>query len=488
MGAGSNNNARLFSGMTPETYSRSDATTLAQMIRSGEAGRDEVHEAAVRAAAAANAKFNFALALKADASEPTREDGALCGVPTLIKDINGHIAGDPVCFGSRLYQCQTSAQSSHVGLGIQRAGMDVIGVSSAPEFSLEGHTSNLLTGDVRNPWATERSPGGSSGGAAAAVASGAVPVAHGSDIAGSIRVPAAWCGCVGLKPSRGRVSSGPAKDEGGFGLATNMFLTRTVRDAAATLDALSRPFPGDPFRIPTPEGSFLASLGNGGVGGSLRIAVSVEGRMGIPVEPETAAALRDVAGLLEQAGHFVEEFGDPLDGIESLVALTEVWLAGFADQSDRVATAQGRKIDETVFGPVALAAYEWSRRIDLAHFLAAIDHLNRSRRQMGEALEAYDIWLSPVTPAAAPRIADLPTPSTDFRDHIERGMAPAFQHTVAQNVLGLPAMSLPLARHSDGRPIGVQLTAQAGREDLLLHLAAFFEETRPWPLIPPEAR
>lgn len=375
-GAGSNNKARLFSGMTPETYSRSDATTLAQMIRNGEACRDELHETAVQAAAAANAKFNFALALTVDASEQTRGEGALCGVPTLIKDINGHITGYPVCFGSRLCQSQTSKQSTHVGLGIQQAGMDVIGVSSAPEFSLEGHTCNLLSGDVRNPWAIDRSPGGSSGGAAAAVASGAVPVAHGSDIAGSIRVPAAWCGCIGLKPSRGRISSGPAKDEGGFGLATNMFLTRTVRDTAATLDALSRPFPGDPFSIPAPGGSFLASLVNGGLHGSLRIAVSVEGRMGIPVEPQTAAAIRDVAGLLEQAGHFVEEFDDPLDGIESLVALTEVWLAGFADQSDGVALAQGLEIDESVFGPVALAAYDWSKGIDLSRFLAALDHLN----------------------------------------------------------------------------------------------------------------
>ena len=474
--------------MTPQAYSDLDALALAALLKAGDISVREVHELAVAATAKANGAFNFALDLQDRGPLPALPNGPLAGVPTLIKDINGHLEGYPIRYGSRLYEGITSPKSTHAGLGIARAGMDVIGVSSAPEFSLEGHTANLLTGDVRNPWATDRSPGGSSGGAAAAVASGAVPIAHGSDIAGSIRVPAAWCGCIGLKPSRGRVSSGPAKDEGGFGLATNMFLTRTVRDAAATLDALSGPFPGDPFRIPRPEASFLASLASGGSRGSLRIAVSVEGSMGIPVEPETAAAIRDVASLLAQAGYLVDQLDDPLDGIESLVALTEVWLAGFADQSDRVAAALGRNIDDTVFGPVALAAYEWSKRIDLARFLAAIDHLNRSRRQMGKALEAYDIWLSPVTPSPAPRIADLPAPCSNFRDHIEHGMAPAFQHTVAQNVLGAPAISLPLARHSDGRPIGVQLTAQAGREDLLLQLAAFFEETRPWPLTAPEAR
>ena len=474
--------------MTPLEYSELDALALAALLKAGEVCIQDVHDAALATASKANLTYNFALAiLDRDPPASAIHGGPLAGVPTLIKDINGHLEGYPIRFGSRLYDGMTSRQSTHVGTGITRAGMDVIGVSSAPEFSLEGHTTNLLTGDVRNPWAPDRSPGGSSGGAAAAVASGAVPVAHGSDIAGSIRVPAAWCGCIGLKPSRGRVSSGPARDEGGFGLATNMFLTRTVRDAAATLDALSASFPGDPFAIPAPATSFLEALGEAGPQVPLRIAFSLGGRMGVLLEPETAAAVRDMAGYLEAAGHRVEEIDDPLDGIDSLAALTEVWLAGFADQSDRLAQTRGRVIDETAYGPVALAAYEWSKGIDLARFLAAIDHLNRTRRRVGAALMPFDLWLSPVTPAPAPRIADLPAPADDFRDHIETAMAPAFQHTIAQNILGLPAVSLPLARHSDGRPIGLQFTAQVGREDLLLLLSAFLEEARPWPLTAPGA-
>ncbi|WP_417679466.1 amidase [Pseudodonghicola sp.] len=473
--------------MTPHDYSDLDALTLAALLKAGDISVREAHEAAVAATAKANSAFNFALVLQQDQDpQPALQDGPLAGVPTLIKDINGHLAGYPIRFGSRLYNGVTSPSSTHVGLGIARAGMDVIGVSSAPEFSLEGHTHNRLTGDVRNPWAPDCSPGGSSGGAAAAVASGAVPVAHGSDIAGSIRVPAAWCGCVGLKPSRGRVSSGPGRDEGGFGLASNMFLTRTVRDCAAALDALSHPFPGDPFAIPVPERGFLALVQRGEPLPPLRIAVSGPGSMGLAVEAETLATLDAIAALLEKLGHRVEAIADPLDGIDSLVALTDVWLAGFADQSDAVAGSLGRRIDETTFGPVALAAYEHSKRLDLRRFLGAVDHLNRSRRRIGTVLEPYDIWLSPVTAAPAPRIVDLPPPATEFRDHVERGMAPAFQHTIAQNILGTPAISLPLAWHSDGRPIGLQLSARPGREDLLLRLAVLLEQRRPWPLRAPE--
>lgn len=471
--------------MTPQDYSDLDALTLAALLKAGDLSVREVHEAANAATAQANSAFNFALDLQ-DRDPPSLAAGLLAGVPTLIKDINGHLAGYPIRFGSRLYEGLTSPQSTHVGLGITGAGMDVIGVSSAPEFSLEGHTRNRLTGDVLNPWAPDCSPGGSSGGAAAAVASGAVPVAHGSDIAGSIRVPAAWCGCVGLKPSRGRVSSGPGRDEGGFGLASNMFLTRTVADCAATLDALSHPFPGDPFAIPGPEAGFLALLQQGAPLPPLRIAVSGLGSMGVAVEAETLAALAAIAALLEECGHRVEAIADPLDGIDSLVALTDVWLAGFADQSDALAASLGRRIDDTTFGPVALAAYEQSKGLDLRRFLGAVDHLNRSRRRIGTALEPFDIWLSPVTAAPAPRIADLPAPATEFRAHIERGMAPAFQHTIAQNILGTPAISLPLARHSDGRPIGLQLSARSGREDLLLRLSALLEQLRPWPLRAPE--
>lgn len=472
--------------MTPDAYSDHDALALAALLRDREITPQELHETACQVAQAANAQCNFALEF-CDAPEPSpASSGPLAGVPTLIKDINGHIQGYPIRFGSRLHQGRTAQQSTHVGLGITGAGMDVIGVSSAPEFSLEGHTVNLLTGDVLNPWAPDCSPGGSSGGAAAAVASGAVPVAHGSDIAGSIRVPAAWCGCVGLKPSRGRVSSGPGKDEGGFGLASNMFLTRTVRDCAATLDALRHPFPGDPFAIPGPESSYLTLAQAGEPLPPLRIVVSGRGSMGVAVEAETLTALQAVAKLLEEAGHRVEEITDPLDGIDSLVALTDVWLAGFADQSDTLAASLGRRVDETTYGPVALAAYEHSKRLDLRRFLGAVDHLNRSRRRMGAALQPYDIWLSPVTAAPAPRIADLPPPATEFRDHIERGMAPAFQHTIAQNIMGTPAISLPLARHSDGRPIGLQFSARPGREDLLLRLSALLEQLRPWPLRAPE--
>jgi len=205
--------------------------------------------------------------------------------------------------------------------------------------------------------------------------------------------------------------------------------------------------------------------------------------MDVPVSAETGAAVEDVARLLDEAGHRISDIEDPTEGMESLVALTDVWLAGFAAQMDGLGRSLGRPIDDTTFGPVALSAYRHSQRIDLPRFLAAIERLNRTRRQVGAVIAPYDIWLSPVTPGPAPFLRDLPAavPGADFQHHVEQGMPPFFQHTVIHNIMGLPAISLPLARHPDGRPIGIQLAAPHGREDLLLTLAAFLERACPWP-------
>ena len=217
---------------------------------------------------------------------------------------------------------------------VKKAGFNIIGRSNAPEYSIATSTENLLYGNTSTPWRKGYSAGGSTGGGASAVAAGIVPVAHGSDIGGSIRIPASWCGGVGLKPSRGRISSGPQVDEGGFGLSMNFVQTRTLRDTAAVLDCLCPPQPGDPFVIPVPDGGFAPWLDR--QPGQLRIAWTVAPTMDAPVDPEVAAAVEATAKLLAAAGHMVEQADMMFDQEQASEVMCAVWFFGFQKMLDKI--------------------------------------------------------------------------------------------------------------------------------------------------------
>lgn len=468
--------------MTPEDYARPDAMGLAQLIAAGEVSAGEVAAAAAEAIARLNPDLKAVVELYQDrlSGPATLPAGPLAGVPFLIKDVGiGHEAGRLVENGSRLCQGIRAAGDSNIALMLRAAGINIIGRSNAPEFSIAGTTENALYGNTSTPWRQGYSAGGSSGGAAAAVASGMVPIAHGSDIGGSIRIPAAWCGTVGLKPSRGRVSFGPAADEGGWGLAMNLAQTRTVRDTAAILDALSLPQPGDPFVIPRPPQGFLAGLS--AAPRRYRIGWSVAPQMDGPVDPEVAAAVEATARLLADMGHEVEEAAPEFDHEAACLTMLDLWFFGFDRRLQDYADRTGRKVGPDTLEPVTLRIAEYGAGVTPDAFMAALAFMNGQRRQIGRFFARYDIWLSPTC-------ASLPVPhgqiaqsrsdlsAQDWLVEVDR----AVQFCFPYNIAGLPAISLPLALSAEGLPIGVQMGAGPACEDVLLDLAQQLERATPW--------
>jgi amidase len=470
--------------MTLAEYAAYDALGLAALIGSRQLSAKEAAQAAARAIDAVNPRVNAVVETYGDRIEDlddaTLRAGPFRGVPFLIKDFFGHEAGRRVDFGSRLGRGIVSQQNTYLFELLRAAGVNVLGRSAAPEYSMSGTTESALHGNTSTPWRIGYSAGGSTGGGMAAVVSGMVPMAHGSDIAGSIRIPASFCGGVGLKPSRGRISLGPLQDENGYGLGQNFVQTKSVRDTAAMLDCLAVPQPGDPFLIPRPTDSYAALAARRPP--RLRIGWSTAALMGVETDAEVARAVRDTAALLEGMGHDVAEGAPEFDGRGTMQAMIDVWFFGFDLRVEGYAARSGRRIGPDTLEPIVLMIYEHAKRTTPAQFLGAMSTLNTARRQLGQFFTRHDVWLSPTTPHVAEPWGTYNLGRTDvtietLADDIYR---PTCQFTVPHNVMGTPAISLPLAMHSTQLPIGVQLGAAHAQEHVVLQLAAALEEARPW--------
>jgi amidase len=465
-------------------YASFDALGLAELIAGGEVTPREVAATAMRAIEAANPAVNAVIETYPDRIEGLDEaglgDGPFRGVPFLIKDVLGHEEGRTIEFGSRLCQGMKVESTVHLAELFRASGLNILGRSNTPEYSMSGASENALYGNTSNPWRHGYCAGGSSGGGAAAVVSGMVPIAHGTDIAGSIRIPAGWCGGVGLKPSRGRVSFGPQLDENGFGLSTAFVQTKSIRDTAAMLDCLSVPQVGDPFLIPKPAESYAALAGK--PARPLRIGWSVKPLMGVPVDPEVAAAVQAVAGLLADMGHEVTEANPDFDGLNSVRKFDNVWFYGFDQRLAGFSKRSDHAIGPDTLEPVIYAIYEHACRMTTADFLAAIAELNHARRRLARIYVDHDIWLGPTMakPAEPHGLYNLGRTDVTMDNYVEEILAVPAQFTVPHNILGTPAMSLPLAMHSNGLPIGVQLGAAHAQEHVLLQLGAALEQALPW--------
>jgi len=310
--------------------------------------------------------------------------------------------------------------------------------------------------------------------------SGMVPIAHGSDIGGSIRIPASWNGGVGLKPSRGRVSGGPMLDESGLGFATNLIQARSVRDVAAMLDCCSHSYPGDPFVIPRPDESF-ASLARKAPP-KLRIGVVRSELAGITVDEEVAQGIEAVGKSLEAMGHKVEHATADMGGLDTLRHLNDVFFFAFDARLDGYARRAGTRPGPDTLEPVILSLYEYAKDITPARFMAALAAVNVARRKLGVFYSRYDIWLSPTTARVAEPWGNyhLSKLGVTARSLPEALLAAPCQFTIPHNIMGTPAMSLPLAMHSSGLPIGVQIAGRPACEHLVLQLAAALETAMPW--------
>ena len=463
-------------------YAAHDALGLAELVRSRQVAPRELRESALRAIEALNRDLNAVIEIYPDGAPASNTsavpEGRFVGVPFLVKDVGLHFEGIKCEFCSRLCEGMVAPADSHYARLVKATGVDIVGRTNTPEYSMSGTSENLLYGNTSTPWMKGCSASGSTGGGAAAVAAGIAPIAHGSDIGGSIRGPAAWCGGVGLKPSRGRISSGPFFDEWGHGMSMTFVQTRTMRDTAAMLDCLAIPQPGDPFVIERPAEPYASYLKR--PSSRLRIAYSAAPLMDAPVDPEIAAAVEATARCLDGLGHEVSEDAPPVDLASIDEACLPAWFFDFHRRLDGYAEEMGRRVNADTVEAGTLRFYERAREIPYTHFFDAQAVFNRVRREVGPFFEKYDAWLTPTMAQVAARHGtygmNVDLEPSEFLAHEQR---PA-QFMVLCNVTGQPAMSLPLGMHSSGLPIGVQIAARHAREHVLIGLGAALEEVMPW--------
>ncbi|MEV0407686.1 amidase [Actinoallomurus sp. NPDC050550] len=465
-----------------------DATGQAELVASGQVTALELLEAAIERIEALDPAINAVVMRWFDMARETASgqlpDGVLRGVPFLLKDWVAACAGQPLCNGNQRLKelAPPSPADTTLVSRFRRAGLVIAGRTSTPEFANQATTQSRAWGITRNPWNLAYSPGGSSGGAAAAVAAGMIPVAHATDGSGSIRIPAACCGLVGLKPSQGRISAGPFGDESGSGV--ELCVSRTVRDTAAVLDAVHGPGVGDTVTAPAPRRPYPQELS--GDSGPLRIGLLDHYPRGGAVHPDCAQAVRQTAHLLQALGHHVEPafptaLADPtITDRLSIVASSHMaqMIARLSETLRREATP-----DDVEHHTWALARK--GREAGAVEYAQALAALTRHRRAMHQWwADGHDLLLTPTTgEPPAPLDAFTPDPTDPLANRHLQAKYTAF--TRAFNLVGQPAISLPLHWNDAGLPVGVQLVAAYGREDQLINIAAQLEKAKPFSSVKP---
>lgn len=456
---------------------RLDATEQARLCRDGEVAPSELVETAIERITALDPTIGAIVDERLERARGEAAgglpDGPFRGVPLLLKDAALTSAGDRTQHGMRFLRDRPWRAPGDAELvrRLKAAGFVVLGRTKVPELSVSPTTEPLAHGPTRNPWALDHTPGGSSGGSAAAVAAGMVPVAHASDSGGSIRIPASCCGLVGLKPSRDRTTFAPDRAQGWGPLTAEHVLTRSVRDCAAILDVVAGPVPGDLHELPRPERSFAAAVDADP--GPLRIGV-ISDLPGTGVHPICRRAVLDVGRLLTESGHRVDAFpADVLVDEDGGNAYLTVLAASVAHDVQQWGERLGEPV--TDLEPMTSMLNDIGAATPAAAYVSAIDALAGWSRRIAAATAAVDIVVTPMLPLPPPRLGVLAPPEPDTTV-----LAAMAAYALPFNVSGQPAMSLPLGRDADGLPIGVQLVAPRGREDLVLALAAQLERARPW--------
>ena len=460
-------------------YASYDGLGLADLVRRKEVTPRELCHLALQAIEKLNPHVNAVIETFPDRADSTpASDGPFAGVPFLVKDFPIE-AGVQAEMGSQLAAGFTPARDSELMLRFRKAGLINLGRTTTSEFGLAALTVSRHTGATRNPWDPSRSPAGSSGGSAAAIAAGIVPLANGGDGGGSIRNPASFCGLVGLKPTRGRISLGPDTGDPYSGMVVGFVLTRTVRDCAAALDAVEGPGVGDPFEIPRPPSPYLAEVAQ--PAGRLRIAFTAAAWSDLPVDVEVSDAVSTTARLLEQMGHTVIADAPAFDYGAFLAAQIDLWCGHTAAFIDAIAQAVGRVPTEQNLQATTWATYVAGKALPATHLVAAEEHYNLVTRQVAQFLAGYDILLTPTnTCLPLPLDAhDLDAPGATVQDLFDH-LAPIETFTALFNGTGHPAVSLPLHVSRSGLPIGLQFVAGFGQEATLFRLAAALEQAQPW--------
>ncbi len=479
-------------------YRKHDGVALAAAIRQGEVSAGEVLEAAIARTEEVNGRINAVSRPMFDAGRQRTGgelSGPLAGVPFLLKDLNQELAGTVSSAGSRAMLNVQADEDAEVVRRWREAGLVIFGKTNTPEFGIKPVTEPEAYGPTRNPWGLDRTPGGSSGGAAAAVAAGIVPVAGASDGGGSIRIPAACCGLFGLKPGRGMVPAGPVQAEHFHGAAVDGVISRSVRDSATALDAIVGPYPAGPYAAGRPERPFTEEVAR--EPGTLRIGFSSYSALGDP-HPHAVRAVTDAAELLETLGHDVEPVEPPVDLAALASDFLLAWSVKVAASIDEAVEQAGASRDGFELDTRLLALV--GRAVSGPEYAEVLDRWHTYTRQLAEFHARYDLFLTPSLAGPPVPIGSLDTPAlmhaagkvalglragpvlrrTGIVDRIARQNLRQVPYTQLANITGRPAMSVPLYWTPDGLPLGVQFVAPLEGEGLLFRLAAQLESARPW--------
>jgi amidase len=461
-----------------------DAVGQSELVRRGDVIPVELVEAAISRVEALNPTLNAVVTTAfdeaMDAARAVSNDSALpfAGVPFLVKDLITECAGMRFTEGSFFLRENVSTRDQELVVRFRRAGFVILGKTNTPEFGMAPHCEPRLFGPTRNPWDLERSTAGSSGGSAAAVASGMVPAAHGNDLGGSIRYPASCCGLFGLKPTRARVPLGPEYADPCAAMAVEHVLTRTVRDSAAILDVIAGPELGEPFPAPTTNRAFADEVGV--APRRLRIAYSAVAADGHPTDPDCVVALDDAVRLCEQLGHIVEEAWLPPIS-ERVGAAIGTSYGGAVDWIIKYWIRRlGRQPETDELDPLTRAFWEQGQSLTVGDYLLAVEDLRGYAREVARFFEQYDLWLTPTLAQPPPRIGEMASTETDPFIGLQRSSQFVAFPGIVANITGNPAMSVPLSWSSDGIPIGVHFLAPFGDEATLIQLASQLETARPW--------
>ena len=468
-----------------DDFETHDATTLARMVAAGDVTATELLDAALARVEAKNGEINAVVMLAEGVARRNIAKGLpigpLHGVPFLLKDLGAEAKEFPSHNGSRLLQNTVYDQDSALYDRLAAAGLVNFGRTTSPEGGIGTATeAAVYGGPTRNPWNLNRTPGGSSGGAGAAVAAGIVPAAHGSDGGGSVRIPASCCGLFGYKATRGRLPDGPYAGEGWAGMAIDGYLTRSVRDTALLLDVTQGPDLGAPYCAPALEGSYMSALSK--PPHALRIALCDTSLTGVPIDPECRAAVHDAAALLADMGHHVEPARPICDTNAMMDAWTIIVACGTALGIRTRIERRGTPLQDGEIEGVSRGAMAYASTISGDRYLQSVGTIHRYGRQMAAFFQEYDILLTP-TLAEPPAVIGRFNHDTEDYVRFRTGPDGVFAYSpyaAAFNASGQPAASVPLCWSQDGLPIGIHVAAPFGKDELLLSLCADLERARPW--------
>jgi len=483
-------------------YDKYDAMGLAELVKKKKVKASELLEEAVSRIENHNTAVNAVICKMYDSAKKLAEKpmpaAPFAGVPFLVKDILHMVAGVPSTEGTRALKNYIPEEENEIVKRYRNAGLLIMGKTNVPEFGLMGYTESILYGPCRNPWDTGRTPGGSSGGSAAAVASGMVPMASGTDGGGSIRIPASYCGLFGMKPTRGRTPLGPFIGESWQGATVAGVISRSVRDTAAMLDILSVPDPGAPYIIPSPVLPYLKEIQK--KPGRLRIGFSTRTILNSKVHPECIKAVEETAALCEKLGHTVIRDEPELDGKAIAFSYLMMYMGEVAADIDMIEELTGEKTKMSNYELITWFLRMMGKTYSAGEFVREMRVWNTIARSFSRFFETYDLYLTPVTADPPLKIGEL-QPKTSERimagiasrlglgklmkasgmiNKLSEATFEKFPFTQIVNLAGLPAMTVPLHWTADRLPCGVQFIGRFGDEATLFRLAAQLEKSKPW--------